>query len=295
MPRLSAEELAHRREGMGATDVVEANGLAPWVGAGPFRLFNEKTGIVSADDASEMDPDREAHLEWGHVMEPVILGWYARAQSVEVLPGGQVPHPLEPWLWASLDASVVGASRIVEVKNVSAPALYRHWDVSSQDGIPNYVRAQVTIGMACHGAREADVVACVGGRPPHAWRVAYDAELAELLIDGARRFWQMVKDGTPPALDHTPATRDYLLHRYPANVARVLLEVDDEEVEAIASDRADAARLRAEAEATVKRLDAELMARVGDHDGIEGAWGRFTWKLDKNGRRATRFTPARDE
>ena len=50
MPRLTAEELAERRLGMGSTDVVEACGFAPWQGAGPMRLYCEKRGITSADD-----------------------------------------------------------------------------------------------------------------------------------------------------------------------------------------------------------------------------------------------------
>lgn len=296
MPRLTAEELADRKNGMGATDVVEACGLAPWQGAGPMRLFNEKLGIVSADDATEeSDPDRSAHMEYGHVLEPVILGWYERKTGAMCVPGGHTRHPSVPWLWASLDATLVGGERIIEVKNVSSPALYRHWDVSSQDGVPNYVRAQVTIGMACHGAREAHVVASVGGRPPHVWAVMFDQELADLLIEGATRFWQSVKDGTPPPLDATDATRVYLRHKFPANVDRRILEMDDDVTNALASARMEYAETEKRATTEKRRLDAELMARVGDADGIQGRWGKFTWGLNAKGVRATRFTGARDE
>ena len=296
MPRLTEQELSTRHLGMGATDVVEACGLSPWKGAGPMRLFCEKTGIKSADDAQEeIDPDRADHLAWGHTMEPVILDWYAAHMGANVLPGGQVAHPEIPWLWASLDATVMGASRIIEIKMVASPALYSHWDVSSQDGVPRYVRAQVTIGMACHRAQEAHVVASVGGRPPHVWTVAYDAELAGLLIDGAQRFWQLVKDGTPPPLDATDATRAYLKHRYPANVDRVMREVDDEGVSRIAETRIEAARTRKGCDEAIRQLDAELMAVCGDADGIQGMWGKFTWKLNTKGTRTSRFTPGRGE
>ena len=289
MPRLTPQELADRHLGMGATDVVEACGLAPWAGAGPMRLFCQKLGLKSENEEEDADPGREDAMEWGHVMEPVILDWYARTQGVQMLPGGHVPHPVEPWLWASLDASVIGASRIVEVKNVSSPALYRHWDVSSADGVPAYVRAQVTIGMACHGAREAHVVACVGGRPPHTWTVFYDAELADLLIQGAAAFWQWVQDGTPPPLDATPATRTYLLDKYPANRERRMVEAPAY-LEDTAMRRIEAAQGEKERGALKRLHDAQLLEAIGDADGIEGNGWRMTWKLDRNGKRRPRFT-----
>jgi predicted phage-related endonuclease len=249
---------------------------------------------VSADDAEEVDPTREEHLEFGHVMEPVILGWYAGKQGVEVIPGGHVPHREVEWLWASLDAFVLGANRIVEVKHVSSPALYSHWDLSSQDGIPGYVRAQVTVGMACHGAREADVVACVGGRPPHTWRVSYDPELGDMLIDGARRFWQLVKDGTPPPFDATPACKAYLRHKFPANIEKTMCEAD-EETDSLGVQRRDAAVLAKRAKGEIERLDAEILARVGPFDGITGSGWKMTWKLDKGGVRRQRFTSGKEE
>ena len=289
MPRLTADELAHRKNGMGSTDVVEACGLAPWVGAGPMRLFCTKLGIASPDAEEDLDEDKEDQFEWGHRLEPVILQWYTDKHSASAVPGGHVPHPEIPWLWASLDATVLGASRIVEIKSVSSPALYSHWDESSQDGIPRYVRAQVTIAMSCHGAREAHVVASVGGRPPHVWEVAYDEELASLLIEGAGRFWQLVKDGTPPPMDHTSASKEYLRHRFPSNGDRVIEEATDRE-NALGLTRISAAMREGLAKKEKNKIDAELMALVGDRAGIKGTGWCFTWKTGDDGKRRQRFT-----
>ena len=177
----------------------------------------------------------------------------------------------------------------IEIKNVGSPALYRHWDTSSQDGVPNYVRAQVTAHMHCTGFREWDVAASIGGRPPHVWTVAYDSELAELLIAGAVKFWQLVKNGTPPPLDATPATRAYLLSKYPANRERAMREAG-KRAEDLAAIRVDAARQYAEAKTVMDRTTNELLALVGDADGIEGIGWKMTWKLDKGGARRQRFT-----
>jgi putative phage-type endonuclease len=297
MPRLSESELAHRRTGMGSTCIVEACGLAPWAGAGPMRLYCEKLGIAPPDDAEADDArqaDREEWLEWGHVQEPVIADWYEQSRGVKLQLGGPVYSREHPHLWATLDRTVIGGNRLVEIKNVGSPQLYRHWDISSPDGVPLYVRAQVTIAMHFHGAPETDVVAAIGGRPPHVWAVFYDAELAELLVAGALKFWALVQARTPPALDATPATRAYLLDRYPANRERVMMGASLE-AEAIATERITMATIAAQSDARKRQLDAQLMQLVGDSDGIVGAGWKFTWKLDKNGTRRGRFTGKGEE
>ena len=292
MPRLSPEELATRREGMGSTCVVEANGLAPWKGAGPMRLFCEKTGIVSPDDEQEIVDD--GWLDWGHVMKPVVADWYERERGVKLLPGGHVPSREHSFIWATLDRSIIGANKLVEIKNVGSPMLYSHWNTTSEDGVPDYVRAQVHVAMHCHGARECDVAASIGGRPPHVWTVFYDSELADLLLRGAVKFWQLVKDGTPPPLDSTPASKQYLLARYPRPTDPVI-EPADEETHALALERIDMAANEKAAKARKDTLDAELMARVGNRDGLYGEGWRFTWKMQANGQRRQRFTAARAE
>jgi len=288
MPRLSPAELAHRRKGLGSTCIVEACGLAPWKGASPMRLFNEKLGIVSSDDAEERDDDREDWLEWGHTMEPIIADWYARKHDCALLLGGHVPSPEHDFMWATLDRKVVGESRLVEIKNVGSPALYRHWDTSSPDGIPEYVRGQVTIAMGFSGAAECDIAAAIGGRPPHVWRVFFDAELFALMVDRALAFWRLVQSETPPPLDATAATRDYLRAKFPRD-ERSMLE-STAAIDEIAEARRRAAFHEKEHSVHRRRCDAQLMAYAGDAKGVSGPWGSFTWKINKAGVRVTRFT-----
>ena len=292
MPRLSDAELSARRTGMGSTDVVEACGLAPWKGSGPMRVYCEKLGIKPPDDAEEIDD--EDPRDWGHVMEPVIADWYARRRTVTLIRGAKQPSHDYPWLWATLDRKVTDMPLLVEIKNVGSPPFYRHWNVADQDGIPNYVRAQVTIAMRCTGIYETDIVACIGGRPPHVWTVAYDAELADMLIAGGLRLWNMVEARTPPPLDETPATRAYLDARYPQNVERRMIEASAE-AEVWAAERIRATKVRHDAESIEKRATAHLLEAAGDADGIVGNGWRKTWKTDKNGSRRPRFTGSGEE
>lgn len=292
MPRLTPDQLAARGHGMGSTDVVEACGLAPWAGAGPVRLYCEKRGIVQTDQTEGVDDDAREALDWGHDVEPVLLVWYARTRGVTLFPGGHQSHPTEPWLFATLDATVMGESLIVEAKNVGSPRFYCHWDPSSLDGIPDYVRAQASIAMACSSRDACDVVASVGGRPPHVWRVHRDVGLERVLIDSGRRFWQMVQSETWPTLDHTPASKTLLRDRYPANVERVMR--DAAELDGLGIARAAALDNEREAKREKDRLDAEIMRAIGDADGIEGTGWKMTWKIGRDGVRRQRFTSGRE-
>jgi predicted phage-related endonuclease len=244
--------------------------------------------VYLAKTTDLQDSDDRPELEWGHVMEPVILAWYERETGAKVLPGGQVQHRSLPWLWSTLDAKVIGAPRNVEIKNV-ASNMGVHWDAYSDDGVPRYVRAQVTIGMACTGATSCDVVASVGGRPPHVWTVPWDPDLGALLIRGAERFWASVVKRQAPTLDGTSASKAYLRARYPSNADRVIVPAD-EETDAFGKKRIELKRACDEAASEIDRLDAEIMALVGSHDGAEGDGWKMTWKIDKNGVRRQRFT-----
>lgn len=294
MPRLSEEELASRRLGMGSTCIVEANGIAPWAGAGPMRLFCEKLGIAPPDDGEE-DEDDAAHLEWGHVQEPVIADWYAKDRGVVLIPGGRRPSDEHPFMWATLDRKIEGVNKLVEVKNVGSPRFYRHWDTSNPDGVPDYVRAQVLIAERFTGIYECDVVAAIGGRPPHVWTVFYDSQLADMLIDGALAFWKLVESRSPPPMDHTPASKAYLRAMYPSEADKVMLEADTH-VDELGRQRMQLALEEKNAKKERDRIDALLLKEIGAHTGIasargvEGSGWRLTWKTDRNGVRRQRFT-----
>ena len=161
MPRLTADDLATRHEGLGATDIVEIAGLAPWEDAGPWHVFNQKTGVTPPTPPTE-------EQSWGHTQELVIASWYLTNVG-EFHDVGKVYHPSIPYIWATLDG--LRPERTVEIKNVSG-FMARHWAVGDPDGVPHYVRGQVQIGMRCARREECHVVASLAGRPRRSGRSA---------------------------------------------------------------------------------------------------------------------------
>ena len=284
-----------RLEGMGSTDVVEVAGLAPWAGAGPWRMYNVKTGVTPEES------DVTDEMAWGNEIEPFLTQWYGRQIGATVRHWGRgelrIPSARYRWLWASPDADVarggVKVTEYLEVKNVGS-FMAHLWDRTDDDGIPDHVRGQVTIGMYCAEVREWTVVAEIGGLPPRIYHVDYDPELAEMLVETGRKFWlDTVQARCPPALDASDACREYLKKKYPRD-DRPRRDSTIEEDE-IAAARVAAARDMSELSRTVRLCDAKLLASLGDAKGIIGDGWRLTSWVDKvTGQRRTRFTVKED-
>jgi hypothetical protein len=100
-----------------------------------------------------------------------------------------------------------------------------------------------------------------------------------------------VQSRTPPKLDATEATKEWLRRKWPTNEDRVLLPAGPE-ADDLAQKRI-AATIEERKAWTEKTLaDAALLDMIGPHDGIrsqDGEW-QLTWKLDRNGVRRQRFT-----
>ena len=266
---------------MGSTDVVEVMGLAPWKDAGPWRIYNAKTGVTP-----EGQPDPDGTLEWGHTVEGWLREWYSRVTGRTYSQCGRIQRSGCDWLWATPDGE--WSNSYLEIKNVGS-FMAGHWDRANDDGIPDYVRVQVTLGMYCAGVSEWTVVAAIGGLPPRIYHVDYDVELAQMAIEAGRKFWiDHVLAGVPPDVDGSEACREYLRTKWPRD-ERAMRESTVEEDD-IGTERARRSQKAAKYAADVKAMDAKLLTACRDARGIRGDGWQITWKVDKNGVRRSRFT-----
>jgi putative phage-type endonuclease len=287
MPRLTPEQIAGRRSGLGSSDIAEVVGLAPWEGASPIRLYAEKRGLLPVDDA---EPSEQQEL--GHLLEPLLVQLYERKSKYETLPGGTVQHRAHPWAFASLDAKILGKSAALEIKLVGV-GMMRHWDFGSDDGIPHYVRAQCAWAMACAELDEVHVSVLLCGTQHRVFYVRRDRELEAELLAAGETFWGLVQAGTPPPLDGTDGTRTYLEARFPSPPAELEVEADAS-IRGVGVARAGYAVAQSRAESNKREADAAIMSWMGERNATV-AWcpeWRATWRAGKaGGRRAFRFTP----
>jgi len=299
MPRLTKEQIAARASGMGSTDIVEWCGLAPWEGAGPWRIYNAKTGLGPPSPNVADSPDglrlcgypspSTAEQEWGHMQERIIGEWYCAAVQNFYRSAESTPHPDLDCVFATLDGYT--EDRTIEIKNVSG-FMSRDWDVTDPDGVPHYVRAQVQIGMSCARRTQCDVVAALAGRPPHVWSIAYDERLAGMLVAEGVKAWRQISERAPPGLDGSDACREYLRVTYPRDERKWLVPSVEEgfRLDQLGQLRAELAEKARQHTAKVKELDTSILAALGDHSGYEGDGWKMTWKVGKGGVRRSRFT-----
>jgi predicted phage-related endonuclease len=298
MSRLTQEQLAARRGGMGSTDVVEVCGLAPWHGAGPMRVYCEKRSIF-ANEPAEPGDARAMAMEWGHVQEPVIARWYEAQTGQTLFPCGTTwsRRAGEEWLFCTHDYAIHGQGirKGVEIKHRNGfMALREGWNTDDPNGVPDSVRAQVTIQMRVCEYDEVDVCASINGEPPRVWTVKYDYRFADMLVLESGQFWtEHVVAGVPPEVDGTPASRAYLLATYPREEDPLILDAT-EDMTAIAVERMRWANDEKIASSRKRTEDNRLLSGVASHSGIRGVirsvnW-KMSWKTGADGVRRSRFT-----
>ncbi|GIH69484.1 YqaJ viral recombinase family nuclease [Sphaerimonospora thailandensis] len=255
--------LAARRKGIGGSDALAVLGLSQY--GSRYQVWAEKSGLLREQDDSEV-------MAWGRKLEPVIAEEFEARTGIPTRTCGLMRNLERSWQLASVDRLTADGG-ILEIKTTSA---YRasDWD---DDQVADAAEAQLQHYLAVTGLKHGYAAALIGGQRLEIRHVERDERLIKVLIDAETELWQMVQDGTAPALDGSDATARALAELYPHAAER--------EVEL---DAATVARLRASlgwAEEiktlkgqrdAVKNETTALMggANVATHNGVQVA----TWK-----------------
>lgn len=290
MPRLSKEQRAARREGIGSSDVAELLGISPYEGASPVRLFAEKIGLVPDEDEEEETVEQRV----GHALEGALVLLYEQESGFKVETVGAlvetVRHPEHAWRIANLDARIVAKRASLEIKVVGI-GMAADWDLEADDGIPHYVRVQCAWQMHCAELDEVHVVALIGGTQFRVFYIRRDLELEELIVSEAAAFWELVKARKAPPLDATSSCKAYLDRLYPPKAEDVELELDaekDAELIAVGVRRIRAARAEKRANEAKELANNELREAFGSR-GATRLWchlWRASYRANKNGARS---------
>ncbi len=263
---LTAEQLAHRSESLGASEMPAIAEVDPF--STPHDVFARKIGLIERDETEQSI--------LGTRIEDVIADIYREQSGQELLPCGTLAHKEHPWLTATPDRKVLGQSKLVEVKNVGYLMVDR-WE----SGVPEYVVVQCQVQMAVSGAQAVDVAALLGGRDFVIHTLDRDDEIIESLIIIGRRFWfDHVLPKVPPRIDGSESALRYLQARHPRNFGAMLPATP--ETDMLASVAAEARKKLARAESEKEEAENRLRALIGDHDGIQGERWKATWKRAKD-------------
>jgi len=202
--------LAARRGGVTASEIAVILGISPY--DSPFNLYYRKRGELTDDY------DNTA-MSLGRYLEPWIADqWAADHPEFIVRPSGLYASTERPWQLCTPDRDLYyeRSDTVQHVLEIKSSGTYDGWGDDGTDVIPAYYRAQVLWQLDTLGLREAHVTCFfLSTRSRRDYVVAYDADDVQLMRKSATEFLAAVEAGTPPPIDHSPATLGALKALHP--------------------------------------------------------------------------------
>lgn len=289
MTGLTEQQRAERRNGMTATDLPAILGLHPYRTA--IDVWLEKMG----EDVASVDDPR---LRWGLLLEQPVREDYARRRGARVWVPGTLTHRTEkhhkatpdgivfvtggkPYvLHASMSSPEVaaGAERGLEIKSHSV-RVREHFGEPGTDEVPEHHLIQCAWNMHVVNLPRWDLVAFIDGLPAD-YTIERDAELEDILVEAADRFWRdHVVTRRPPPPDGSRQYTEWLRKRWPGRgpavqaygasaTAMNALRVVRTKERSLAQERA--------------YFEQVIQTAMGDAEAIELDGERITWKRCKD-------------
>lgn len=259
--------LEYRRKGIGGSDASVVCGINRY--KSPVELWLDKTNQIPAEEAGEA-------AYWGTLLENVVRSEFSKRTGINVK---QVHYILQsenyPFMLANLDGVCehpeFGTCGF-EAKTASA---YKasEWE----DGIPDEYQLQIQHYMAVTGYKGFYIAVLIGGNT-FRWKfVERDEELISMLIELESDFWHHVQDLTPPPLDGSKASAQFLAERFPNSTNKTQLKLPDSAAQLI--DEYDSACEQLEVLNEQKqKAENQLKQMLGDHESASAGNHIITWK-----------------
>lgn len=272
---LTTQQKTERRKGIGASDIGAILGVSRYRTG--LDVWLDKTG--RAPDL----PDSEAAL-MGHLLEPVVAQRYHLLfPERELTPGTTVwAGATDAPFFCTPDYYVNdrGNISLLEIKTRSFTTT-RDWGTEGTDEVPPDVYAQVLWQQFCTGYRaDAEVALLVAGREFKLYRIPFDEQVVNRMIDHALKWWDrhIVKGEEPKPTG--PNAVDYLRAKWQETEAKVVDATPDDE--RWVNQLARARQMAKEADQLKAEATVRLMERLADAEAMQSSLGKVTWKYQRS-------------
>ena len=259
--------LEYRKLGIGGSDASVVCGISRY--KSPVELWMEKTDQLPAQESGEA-------AYWGTQLEALVRTEFTKRTGIEVKQIKQLLQSEEyPFMLANLDGVCEHPDFgpvIFEAKTASA---YKagEWE----DTIPDEYTLQIQHYMAVTGYAGAYIAVLIGGNI-FRWKfIERDEELISMLVELEADFWNHVQDVTPPPLDGSEASANFLSERFPNSVPKSHIALPDTAADLLAQYDEACEELEA---VTERKQKAENMLKqmMGDNEVGTAGDRVITWK-----------------
>lgn len=271
--------LAMRRTGLGASEAAAVVGESRW--SDPGRVYAVKTGALKDDAGHE-------RLEWGLLLEPVMLGAYASARYAgrEVRADRRLLRSTShAWALTTLDAETYRADRDgwgpLELKTTDSRHANEDWgtgtvrlDGHGVDMVPIEYWWQLQQQMLVKGSGWASI-ACLIGPHRFVWDDVDRDEVAirRLVRAGAELWDRIARRDPPPTRD-----RSVLQALYPRDDGRTLQLGG--ELLSLDARRCELTEQRKDIERELDDINAQIESALGNATRGELPGGAaYSWKV----------------
>jgi len=191
---------------IGGSEAAAAIGLSRY--KSQLRLYLEKIGEVEREPAGEA-------AYWGNILEEIVAQEFAKRTGKKVQRVNKTfVHEKYPFAIGHIDRKVVGENALLECKTTSIWK-DKEWS-TKEDEIPQEYLIQVMHYLAVTGYERAYVAVLIGGQKFAVKEFSRDEELIDYIMEAEKKFYEMIVNRTPPALDGSDDASKILSLLYPS-------------------------------------------------------------------------------
>jgi putative phage-type endonuclease len=264
--------LEARQRGIGASDAAAILNLSPW--GTPLSVYTDKVEPIGEMVSGSLP------MWLGQRLEDVVAELFTARTGLKARGDNrQHSHPEDPWLVCHLDYRVWGKpDELIECKTQNSRV---GWGEDGSADVPVYYWVQAQHELLVTGAQVCHMPVLFGLYEFRTFRVERDEEFMTRWRQAAKDFWHdHVLAGVPPPLGGDAFSRRVVSSRWPEH-DDVLKRLPPERELVILRLREEMAKLK-EQEVNVETLKNRVKDLIGEAAGVEGAWGKVTWKQIKD-------------
>ena len=265
---LSKEEWKILRQvGIGGSEAGAVCGVNPYMS--PLDVYMNKT-----EELKEEKEEKEA-VRVGHDLEEYVAKRFSEATGLKVRKSNYMYQSVEhPFMIADVDRLIVGEDAGLECKTVNA-----YGESNWKDGrIPLHYLMQCYHYMAVTGKRVWYIAALIMGRDYVYYRIDWDEDVINTLIDIERRFWNdNVSGRVLPTPDGTESYTNALNEHFKYGYSGTELELPDELQEKL-FERADLIEQIKSLTEKREKIEQEIKLTMGTVEAARTDYHKITWK-----------------
>lgn len=261
--------LATRNKFIGGSEASIVVGMNKY--RSPFALWAEKTGKVAPENL-----DDKLVVQFGTYAEDFVAQQFTKETGKKVRKTGLYVNEKYPFSCASIDRMIVGENSLLECKTTGE---FNKADWQG-DNIPDAYYVQCLHYMAVM-EMEYCYIACMfgNGRDFVHKRIDFNKTDAETLMEAERKFWELIKSETPPAIDGSESCTAILNEKFHGGLTE---PIDlPSEAEKLVAEIDEYSKQYSDLENIIDLRKNRLREILGDHEiGYVGD-RKITWKFEK--------------